>query len=180
MHQSWHLEQLVAIERVHRMAIYIYRSMVYICWLGLHEMYQMYASTEKRERAWYLFSHEWRQDRKNGKKGLIVHGCTGPRTPKRASVAGNLLHVSSQRRAIVIYTERWACSRLNNMQNAACLFWKFPIRSCSCEKRYQALTAFPYCKRRKAGLGLGMRLDFLCGRCWCMFWGLCYHKKTTT
>ena len=24
------------------MAIYIYRSMVYICWLGLHEMYQMY------------------------------------------------------------------------------------------------------------------------------------------
>ena len=25
------------------MAIYIYRSMVYICWLGLHEMYQMYA-----------------------------------------------------------------------------------------------------------------------------------------
>ena len=30
--------------------------------------------------------------------------------------------------------------------------------SCSREKRYQALHAFPYCKRRKAGRGLGTRL----------------------
>ena len=39
-------------------------------------------------------------------KGLIVRGCTGPRTAKRANVAGNLPYVSSQRRAIVVYTER--------------------------------------------------------------------------
>ena len=51
--------------------------------------------TVKRERAWYLFSREWRQDRKGGRKGLIVRGCTGPRTAKRAKVPGNLPHVSS-------------------------------------------------------------------------------------
>ena len=48
-------------------------------------------STEKRERAWYLFSREWRQDRKDGRKDLIVCGCTGPRTAKRANLAGNLI-----------------------------------------------------------------------------------------
>ena len=52
-------------------------------------------STEKRERACYLCSHEWCQDRKDGSKGLIVRGCTGPRTAKRAKVPGNLTHVSS-------------------------------------------------------------------------------------
>ena len=30
--------------------------------------------TVKWERAWYLFSHEWRQYRKGGRKGLIVRG----------------------------------------------------------------------------------------------------------
>ena len=36
-------------------------------------------STEKRERAWYLFSCERRQDRKDGRKGLILRGFTqGP------------------------------------------------------------------------------------------------------
>ena len=41
-------------------------------------------STEKRERAWYLFSREWRQDRKDGRKGLIVRGCTqGPEQQKQ-------------------------------------------------------------------------------------------------
>ena len=82
-------------------------------------------STVKRERAWYLFSREWRQDRKDGRKGLIVRGCTGPRTAKRANVAGNLPHVSSYRRAIVVYTERWVCSQLRNTRNAACFFWNF-------------------------------------------------------
>ena len=80
---------------------------------------------EKRERAWYLFSCEWRQDRKDGRKGLIVRGCTGPRTAKRANVAGNLTHVSSKRSVIVVYTERWACSQFKNTPNVACLFWKF-------------------------------------------------------
>ena len=31
-------------------------------------------STEKRERAWYIFSREWCQDRKGGRKGLIKRG----------------------------------------------------------------------------------------------------------
>ena len=52
-------------------------------------------NTEERVRAWYLFSREWRQDRKDDRKGLIVCGCTGPRTAKRANIAGNLPHVSS-------------------------------------------------------------------------------------
>ena len=43
-------------------------------------------STVKWERAWYLFSREWHQDRKGGRKGLIVHGRTGPRTAKRTKV----------------------------------------------------------------------------------------------
>ena len=38
---------------------------------------------------------------------------------------------------------------------------KFPITSCSREKRYQALTTFPYCKRWKAGRGLGTRLRLM-------------------
>ena len=37
-------------------------------------------------------------------------------------------------------------------------FCHFPITSCSCENRYQALPALPYCKRKKTGRGLGMRL----------------------
>ena len=82
-------------------------------------------STVKWERAWYFFSREWRQDRKDGRKGLIMRGCTRPRTAKRANVVGNLQHVSSYRRAIVVYTEHWACSQLRNTRNAACLFWNF-------------------------------------------------------
>ena len=31
------------------------------------------------------------------------------------------------------------------------VFRHFPIMSCSCEKRYQALSAFPYCKKQKVG-----------------------------
>ena len=35
-----------------------------------------------------------RKDRKDGRKGLIVYGRTGPRTANRANIAGNLPHVS--------------------------------------------------------------------------------------
>ena len=35
----------------------------------------------------------------------------------------------------------------------------FSITSCSREKRYQALSTFSYCKRWKAGQGLGTRLE---------------------
>ena len=53
---------------------------------------------KKRERAWYLFSREWRQDRKDDRKGLIVYWCTRPRTVKRAKVPGNLhKHLASRR-----------------------------------------------------------------------------------
>ena len=51
-------------------------------------------SMVKRERAWYLFSRDWRQDRKGGRKGLIVRGRTGPRTVKTAKVQGSLPRVS--------------------------------------------------------------------------------------
>ena len=43
------------------------------------------SSMVKQERAWYIFSHEWHQDRKDGRKGLIVHVRTGPRTAKEPS-----------------------------------------------------------------------------------------------
>ena len=70
--------------------------------------------TEKWERAWYLFSHEWHQDRKDGRKGLIVHGHTRPRTAKEAKVpaAGNLPHISSYWGPTVVHTKCWACSWL--------------------------------------------------------------------
>ena len=38
--------------------------------------------TEKRDRARYLVSHDWRQDRKDGRKGLVVHGYNRPTTAK--------------------------------------------------------------------------------------------------
>ena len=37
------------------------------------------SSMVKWERTWYIFSREWCWDRKDGRKGLIVRGCTGPR-----------------------------------------------------------------------------------------------------
>ena len=86
----------------HYMQLYLL-LIVHTCWnvtvfvasfLGSAQL-SVAISTEKRERAWYLFSHEWHRDRKDGIKGLIVCGCTGPRTVKRAHVAGSLLHTSS-------------------------------------------------------------------------------------
>ena len=118
-------------------------------------------NTVKRERAWYLFSREWHQDRKGGRKGLIVRGRTGPRTVKRAKVQGSLPHVSGQREAIVLHTERWARSRLKIRETQpvnSANFHNLLITSCSHEKRYQALPALPYWKWWKAGRGLGTRL----------------------
>ena len=80
---------------------------------------------------WYLFSREWRQDTKDGRKGLIVHGHTGPPKQQKepryqvtyhtflASGSNSLIHQSF--------------SHFNNTQSAACSFWKFchfPITSC--------------------------------------------------
>ena len=35
--------------------------------------------------ACYIISHVWHQDRKGGRKGFVVHGCTGPRTACKKS-----------------------------------------------------------------------------------------------
>ena len=44
-------------------------------------------------------------NRKDDRKGLLVRGCTGPRTTNRANTAGNLPHASGYWREIVVYTE---------------------------------------------------------------------------
>ena len=59
-------------------------------------------STERRERAWYLFSREWRQ----------VRGGTGPIAAKRTKERDNLTHISSYRRPTVVQTKCWVCSWL--------------------------------------------------------------------
>ena len=70
----------------------------------------------------------WRQGRKDGRKGLIVCGCTWLRTAKRTKISSYSPHVFS---------------------------W---FMSCSCEKRYQGFPPFPYHNRQEARPGLGMRL----------------------
>ena len=53
------------------------------------------------------------------------------------------------------------CSQLNNMQNATVSCANFLISSCSRERRYQALPAFPHYKQQKARWSLGKRLDLI-------------------
>ena len=65
-------------------------------------------STEKQEKAWYLFSHEWCQDRRDGRKALIVCGAHWTKNT-RAKVPGNLPHVSSKREETVVHTKHWVC-----------------------------------------------------------------------
>ena len=49
-------------------------------------------------------------------------------------------------------------------------FCHFPS---SCEKRYQALSTFPYCKRWKVGRGLGTRVFYIISAIlWCQ-WAAC-------
>ena len=62
---------------------------------------------------------------------------------------------------IVVYTKHWACNQLNNMQTAACFFWKvspFSIYIMLTWKKHTRLSPLPYCKGWKAGWGLGVRL----------------------
>ena len=93
--------------------------------------------------AWYLFLREWRQDRKDGRKGLIVCGYKGPRTAKRDNVEGNL---SSRGRLSctpsVEHVASWTVRETQPVSSEN--FRHFPITSCSREKRYLALHAFPY------------------------------------
>ena len=117
-------------------------------------------SMEKRERAWYLFSREWRRDRKDGRKGLIVRGCTGPRTAKTANVAGITYCkylASGGRLSYTQSVERVVSWTIRETQPVCSEnFCHFPITSYSHEK---TLPAFPYCKWRKTGRGLGTRLN---------------------
>ena len=53
----------------------------------------------------------------------------------------------------------WTCSWLDNMWNFAFCSEFFSITWCSCEKRYQALPTFVYCKWWKTGQDLGTRLS---------------------
>ena len=86
-------------------------------------------STEKRERAWYLFSHEWCQDRRDGRKALIVCGAHWAKNTK-AKVPGNLPHVSSKREETVVHTKYWVCSLLKICETylvSSAAFCHFPI-----------------------------------------------------
>ena len=106
-------------------------------------------SMVKWERAWYLFSRERRQDRKDGRKGLIVHGRTGPRTAKRAKVPGNYhTYLASRRR--LSYTPsiervvglKYTKHSLLVLQNVAI----FRLRHAHVRKDTRLSMAFPYCK----------------------------------
>ena len=85
--------------------------------------------------------------------GRIVCGRTGSWTAGPSYQVTYHTYPASRRQ--LSYTKCWACSRLNNMRNAACLF---SIMSYSREERYQALPILPYGKQQKVGRGLGMRL----------------------
>ena len=79
-----------------------------------------------------------------------MRGCTGPRTAKRANVAGNLPHVSSYRWLSVIHSKQRACSwlKMRETQPISSVNFHFPIMSCSREKipgspRFSILQAEP-------------------------------------
>ena len=112
------------------------------------------SSTVKRERAWYLLSREWYQDRKSGRKGLVVHGHTGPRTVKRAKVLiSNLLHIYSWREATVLHTECWVCSRLKicEMQPVRQIFAIFLLRHANVRKDTRLSPLYRTASDRKLG-----------------------------
>ena len=123
--------------------------------------------TDKQERTWYLFLYEWRRDRKDGRKGLIVCGHTGLKFAKRAKVPGKLpqVHVSTCRRL----STHQALSMLNNTWKAVCsanlrhfLITLSHVRQDLCFSLLQAM---------EAGWGLGTRLTshLINSRC-------CYQK----
>ena len=111
-------------------------------------------STEKQERAWYLFSREWRQ----GRKELCV-GTLGPEQRKepRHQVTYHM-YLASRRRWSYLHTLSIKCVVNYKTWPVSCA--NFLITSCSREKRYQTLLIFPYCKQWKAGRGLGTRLPY--------------------
>ena len=76
--------------------------------------------------------------------------------------------------------KRWACNQLkiHVCETQPANFHHFLITSCSHEKRYQPLHAFPYWKRWKAGWYLGTRLnDVISTECLWICW-LFDHPQT--
>ena len=125
--------------------MYIYKeqnSMVWTLYPGPAQL-SVACSTVKRERAWYLFSHERRQDRKDGRKGLIVCGHTGLRTAKELLkyLVNYHTYLTSGRR--LSYTPSvecvvgWIIRETQPVSSAN--FHNYVI---SCEKRYQALPLY--------------------------------------
>ena len=87
-----------------------------------------------------IFSHvsdvRIERDRKGDRKGLIVCGCTGPRTArrKRAKVVGNLLHISSYRVLNNIDTEHWSIVGWTTRETLPFCFGRILFTSCLCRK----------------------------------------------
>ena len=81
---------------------------------------ELVCSMEKLKRAWYLFSREWHQDRKDGRKELIVHWHTGPieqQKEPRYQVTCEMYLASGRR---LSYTSSIDHIVVENTWNAAC------------------------------------------------------------
>ena len=113
------------------------------------------SSTVKRERAWYLFSREWHQDRKDGRKGLIVCGHTGPRTKQPTYQVAYYMYLANGRQLSytpsVEHVVSWKYAK------RTLLVWQISDYIMLTWERLSPLFC-TYCKRWKAGQGLGMRL----------------------
>ena len=84
--------------------------------------------TVKWERAWYLFSCEWNQDRKDGRKGLIVCRCRGPRTARRTKIYRETYYTHQASKGQSSYTPSVECvvSQIE-YETLPTYFHQFPI-----------------------------------------------------
>ena len=131
----------------------------YTTYLRLGLIPRLSVQKSRRGPSWYLFSREWCQNRKEGRKGFIVRGCTGPRIAKTAKLPYHVYLASGRWLSYTPSTEHVVGQTICKTQPVSLAnFCHFPITSCLHEKRYPALPAFLYCKRQKAGRGLGTRL----------------------
>ena len=97
--------------------------------------------TEKRERSWYFFSHEWRRDRKDSRMGLIVclinyhmYLASG----KRMSYTPSIVHVVS-----------WTICKMQPVSSANVCH--FPITSSHVRKDTKLSPLFHPASNRKLG-----------------------------
>ena len=89
-----------------------------------HTQFSLTCSTEKRERAWYLFTREWRQDIKDSKKGLsgaqnskkskgtyvaYYYSCLAseerPSNPQSLSVVGRTICIVLPAHSMIIFND---------------------------------------------------------------------------